>query len=69
MKYDFTPISIMRKIRRKKVKKIVDTPKISCYYKTPPRREQASGGAFERNRRSMLWEKQPMEIEKSLDKI
>ena len=37
----------MRKNAQKKVKKIVDTSKISCYYKTPPRRGQASGGAFE----------------------
>ena len=27
---------------------MIDTPKISCYYKTPPRREQASGGALEK---------------------
>lgn len=48
VKYRFTPISIMRKNAQKKVKKIVDTSKKSCYYKTPPRREQASGGALEK---------------------
>ena len=47
VKYRFTPISIMRKNAQKKVEKSVDTSKISCYYKTPPRRGQASGGAFE----------------------
>ena len=27
---------------------MIDTPKISCYYKNPPRREQASGGTLEK---------------------
>ena len=47
VKYRFTPISITRKNAQKKVEKSVDTPKISCYYKNPPRRGQASGGTFE----------------------